>query len=189
VKYGNSPGQTIVGYETYLKRAEAIEQLDGWKCWIDDDDDKAKIIIHRKDRQHPFEWEVDREEFNKGQSTWKVMPNHMLKKVCISLGMRLCFPEHLGGMPYTKEEVGVEEQPKKMESEPKLDPVPPKEEAPPKVDPVALCYDLLEQLTIEDRKVFKKKYPIKFEDMAEDDLREAYRKMDKIIKAYEKGDK
>jgi phage recombination protein Bet len=110
VKYQGKPAQNVVGYETYLKRAEGTDKLDGWKVWIESGDGgkKAKIIIHRKDRSKPFEWEVDDEEFNKKQAMWKVMPNHMLKKVATAIGFRLCFPEELGGMPYIPEEMGVE---------------------------------------------------------------------------------
>ena len=108
IKYGTDPAQTVVGYETYLKRAEATGQLDGWKCRIEGD--KAKIVIYRKDRQFPFEWEADGKEFNKGIAMWKKIPNHMLKKTVISMGFRLAFPETLGGMPYTKEEMADAEE-------------------------------------------------------------------------------
>ncbi len=106
-KYGNSPGQVIVGYETYIKRAERTGKLDGWSVWIETDDvgEKAVIEINRKDRTHPFRWEVYREEFDKKQSTWKAMPRFMLKKVAISQGFRLAFPEEIGGMPYTPDEI------------------------------------------------------------------------------------
>ena len=103
IKYGSSPGQTVVGYETYLKRAEATGRLDGWECTTDGK--KAFVTIYRKDRGKPFKWEVDRSEFDKGQSTWKAMPNFMLKKVAIAQAFRLCFPEELGGMPYMPEEI------------------------------------------------------------------------------------
>ena len=106
-KYGNSPGQVIVGYETYIKRAERTGQLDGWSVWTEKDGigEKAVIEINRKDRTHPFRWEVYREEFDKKQSTWKAMPYFMLKKVAISQGFRLAFPEEIGGMPYTPDEI------------------------------------------------------------------------------------
>jgi len=108
-KYGNSPGQVIVGYETYIKRAERTGQLDGWSVWIEKDDvgEKAVIEIHRKDRSRSFRWEVYREEFDKKQSTWKAMPHFMLKKVAISQGFRLAFPEEVGGMPYTPDEINA----------------------------------------------------------------------------------
>lgn len=108
VKYGNNPGQVIVGYETYLKRAEKTGLLDGWDVKIVDmgkPTERAIITIHRKDRSHPFTWEVYRREFDRGQASWKVMPYFMLKKVAIAQGFRLAFPEDLGGMPYIAEEI------------------------------------------------------------------------------------
>jgi len=103
VKYGSAPASIIVGYEIYLKRAERTGKLDGWKCWIDGD--KAVIEIKRKDQSIPIKWEVDRKEFDKQQSTWKAMPNFMLKKVAIAQGFRLAFPDELGGLPYLAEEL------------------------------------------------------------------------------------
>ena len=103
VKYGNAPASIIVGYEIYLKRAERTGKLDGWKCWIEGD--KAVIEIKRKDQSIPIKWEVDRKEFDKQQSTWKAMPNFMLKKVAIAQGFRLAFPDELGGLPYLAEEL------------------------------------------------------------------------------------
>ena len=112
VKYGNAPASIIVGYEIYLKRAERTGKLDGWKCWIEGD--KAVIEIKRKDQSIPIKWEVDRKEFDKQQSTWKAMPNFMLKKVAIAQGFRLAFPDELGGLPYLAEELP---QTAKMSSE------------------------------------------------------------------------
>ena len=103
VKYGNVAASIIVGYEIYLKRAERTGKLDGWKCWIEGD--KAVIEIKRKDQSIPIRWEVDRKEFDKAQSTWKTMPNFMLKKVAIAQGFRLAFPDELGGLPYLAEEL------------------------------------------------------------------------------------
>ena len=36
---------------------------------------------------------------------WKEKPITMIKKVAIAQGFRLCFPEELGGLPYTAEEI------------------------------------------------------------------------------------
>ncbi len=110
VKYGNSPGQVIVGYETYIKRAERTGKLDGWKVWIEKDDigEKAVIEIYRKDFSYPFRWEVYRNEFDRKQSTWNTMRTFMLKKVAIAQGFRLAFPDDLGGMPYIPEELPTE---------------------------------------------------------------------------------
>ena len=110
VKYGDNPGQTIVGYEVYLKRAERTGQLDGWNVKIIDkgkETERAEVTIHRKDQKHPLVWEAFRSEFDKKQSTWKVMPQFMLKKVAVAQGFRLAFPIEMGGMPYIPEEINV----------------------------------------------------------------------------------
>jgi hypothetical protein len=143
VKYGNAAASIIVGYEIYLKRAERTGKLDGWKCWIEGD--KAVIEIKRKDQSIPIKWEVDRKEFDKQQSTWKAMPNFMLKKVAIAQGFRLAFPDELGGLPYLAEELP---QTAKLSSEelakdeiivdaqvmPEEAPMPPVEELPSQVN-------------------------------------------------------
>ena len=139
----------IVGYEVYLKRAERTEKMNGWKCEIvhaeKPENDKAVITINRKDWTEPFIWEVTRKEVSKGQATWSQMPDFMLKKVVIAQGMRLCFPDEMGGMPYIEEETGyqdkgkpVVEPPKAIEAE-EIDPpakddvdIPPEEPKPVK---------------------------------------------------------
>jgi hypothetical protein len=103
VKYGNAAPSYIVGYEKYLKRAEATGLLDGWECDIEGE--YAVVKIYRKDRGRPVVWKVKRTEFDKGQSSWKVMPEFMLKKVALAQGFRLAFPNELGGMPYIAEEL------------------------------------------------------------------------------------
>jgi len=105
VKYRDSDKLSIiVGYEVYLKRAERSGNLDGWESGISEDKSKAWVKIHRKDQSVAFYWEVDISEFDKKQATWKTMPTFMAKKVAIAQGFRLCFPNELGGMPYTQEE-------------------------------------------------------------------------------------
>ena len=105
IKYKNTDKLSIiVGYEVFLKRAERTGNLDGWECGISDDGTKAWVKIYRKDRKIPFQWEVELSEFDKKQATWKSMPSFMGKKVAIAQGFRLCFPDELGGMPYTQEE-------------------------------------------------------------------------------------
>ena len=107
VKYANKPVQIIVGYEVYLKRAEGTGKLNGWDVEVAKDRKTATITIHRKDWGKPFKWTVQRSEFDKGQSTWKTMPDFMLKKVAIAQGLRLAFPTEMGGMPYIPEEINV----------------------------------------------------------------------------------
>jgi phage recombination protein Bet len=106
----------IVGYEVYIKRAERTKKLDGWKAWIEDEGEnlKAKLEIYRKDWQHPFTHEVywkeavQKKRDGTTRSFWMRMPKFQLKKVAISQGFRLCFPDELGGLPYEGAEVGVE---------------------------------------------------------------------------------
>ncbi len=102
IAYGNE-FSIVTGYQVYIERAEVTGNLNGWTCV--NTDEGAKITIYRKDWEHPFEWEVTYEEFDKGQSSWKKMRRFMIKKVCIGQGFRLAFPEALGGMPYLKEEM------------------------------------------------------------------------------------
>jgi len=99
----------ITGYEVYLKRAERIGDLDGWKVTttgaIKDHTLKAQITIHRKSWKQPFEHEVSFDEYNLNQSVWLTKPITMLKKVVTAQGFRLAFPDELGGMPYTADEL------------------------------------------------------------------------------------
>lgn len=105
IKYSQKDRMAIVvGYEVYLKRAERTGKLDGWTAGINTAENYAWVKIYRKDWKEPFEWTVNLSEFNKGQSTWKQIPSFMGRKVAIAQGFRLCFPDELGGLPYTQEE-------------------------------------------------------------------------------------
>lgn len=108
----------ITGYEVYIKRAERSGQLDGWNATtsgsVATNDLKATVTIYRKDRQHPFVWEVFYDECVQKTKAGVVTKfwekaNFMTKKVCISQGFRLCFSDELGGMPYTSDEMPNEE--------------------------------------------------------------------------------
>ena len=109
----------VTGYQVYVARAEATGLLNGWHVepisikpiFRGTENDLgeligARITIFRKDWQNPFIWEVALKEFDKGQqSSWKKMPEFMIKKVCIGQGFRLAFPNELGGLPYLQEEI------------------------------------------------------------------------------------
>jgi len=112
-KYNNQTS-IIVGYETYIKRAERSGKLDGWQVVtegkVEDNSLKAIITIHRKDRKIPFIHEVYYSEYV--QKTRDGIVNKfwqkaftMSKKVAIAQGFRLCFSDELGGMPYTADEL------------------------------------------------------------------------------------
>lgn len=98
----------IVGYEVYLKRAERTGKLNGWQCVANENGTKAKVTIWRKDWQHPFEHEVFMSEVKQNSPIWSKMPIFMMKKVCVEQGMRLCFPDEMGGMPYGEEELSYD---------------------------------------------------------------------------------
>jgi phage recombination protein Bet len=118
VKYGSYPASTIVGYETYLKRAERTGKLDGWDVEIDGEPPEASatITIHRKDRSHAIKWTayyedaVQRTKDGGVTSMWRKW-KFMLRKVAIAQGMRLAFPDELGGLPYTEEELDPTQPP------------------------------------------------------------------------------
>jgi phage recombination protein Bet len=103
----------ITGYEVYLKRAERTSKLDGWRAWVEGEGEamKALVEIHRKDWSEPFVHEVYwREAVQKKKdgtptSFWTKQPRFQLKKVAISQGFRLCFPDELGGLPYDASEL------------------------------------------------------------------------------------
>ena len=113
-KYGNS-FSVIVGYETYIKRAERSGRLAGWNVTtegkLDDGSLRAIITIHRNDFTHPFVHEVFYSEYvqrtKEGRPTkfWADKPYTMIKKVAMAQGFRLCFSDELGGMPYTADEL------------------------------------------------------------------------------------
>lgn len=105
----------VTGYQVYIDRAAKSGQLDGWapKAVYNDKNELigAHITIWRKDFRYPFEWDVSLKEFAKTDatgallSTWKSMPEFMVKKTAIGQGFRLAFPNELGGMPYLEEEI------------------------------------------------------------------------------------
>ena len=134
----------IVGYETYLKRAERTGKLNGWKVEYTGDvahkqvqsngytktviDQErstlcAILTIYRKDWEHPFVHEAYLSEFCGMSPIWVKSARFMLKKTVISQGFRLCFSDDLGGLPYTMEETDtfkpVMDAPAQQKEEPK----------------------------------------------------------------------
>lgn len=98
----------IVGFESYIKRAEMTGLLDGWS-WktegsVKDNTLKAIVTIHRKDWKEPFTHEVYFAEYNQNNSMWSSKPLTMTRKVAIGQAFRLAFSGECGGLPYTEEE-------------------------------------------------------------------------------------
>lgn len=106
IKYGSETAQMVVGKETFLKRAEASKDFDGF-----DITDKGKIPeysvtckIYRKNLEHPITVTVDYTEYVGTTKTgninrmWKIKPKTMLRKVALMQGLREAFPTALGGL-------------------------------------------------------------------------------------------
>jgi len=114
IPYKDRDGKTtlsvVTGYEVYLKRAERSGKLDGWRVWTEGQGEALKAIveIRRKDWTEPLRHEVIFKEYNLGRSLWISKPVTMIKKVAIAQGFRLAFPEELGGIPYTADEIDTE---------------------------------------------------------------------------------
>lgn len=119
----------VTGYETYIKRAEANTNYDGYDIEfkggferktfqkqgdygpynvtevVPKGDVSCVCTVYRKDRSHPVREEVFFDEYDQKNSMWKSKPRTMLKKVAIVSAFRKAFPFDLGGMPYTSDEL------------------------------------------------------------------------------------
>ena len=119
----------VTGYETYIKRAEANPNYDGYDIEFKGEFERKTITkqgdygpytvselvpngdvscictVYRKDRSHPIREEVFFDEYDQKNSMWKSKPRTMLKKVAIVSAFRKAFPFDLGGMPYTNDEL------------------------------------------------------------------------------------
>jgi recombinational DNA repair protein RecT len=77
VKYGDSLS-IIVGYESYIKRAERSGLLNGYNVKTEGDiassNLKAIVTIHRKDWANPFVHEVFFTEYVQNSPFWKNKP-------------------------------------------------------------------------------------------------------------------
>ena len=108
IGYGNN-FNVITGYEVYQKRADRTGLFDGYETeWEEDANGNIKTctcIVYRKDRSHPTKQKVYFAEYNLGNSIWKSKPHTMIEKVAIAQAFRKAFPDELGGMPYTAEEL------------------------------------------------------------------------------------
>ncbi len=115
----------VVGYESYLKRAERTDKWAGMASGTIDDPKtgqpvKAWAKVFRKDWPNPLEHEVYYSEYvqyakdKQGKpyvtKFWREKPRTMLKKVAIAQALRMAFPDELGGMPYTAEEMPVQHE-------------------------------------------------------------------------------
>lgn len=116
ISYNTKEGpvfKCVTGYMVYIKRAERSGKLNGWEVSSANVGGQivSTVTIYRKDWEKPFRHSVRFNEVAQwgpdGQLSklWRKMPAFMCEKACISQGFRLCFPDELAGMPYTKEEM------------------------------------------------------------------------------------
>jgi phage recombination protein Bet len=107
IPYGNN-FNIVVGYETYLRRAEHTGLLEYWEATVDKDETGnwvGKCTIKRKDFSKAVTVEAWFSEYNQGTALWKSKPRTMIRKVAISQAFRMVFSEELGGLPYTSDEI------------------------------------------------------------------------------------
>ena len=122
----------ITGYEVYLKRAERTGRLNGWKVEVSgkrsSGDLKAVVTIWRKDWEQPFVHEAYWAEYAQRNQMWDNKPVTMTKKVAIAQAFRMTFPDELGGIPYTSDELPdvTPDIPERKPESPKKEPEPEK---------------------------------------------------------------
>lgn len=125
IKYkADDPGQIVVAYGVFIARAERSLRLKGWRTWVEyapadevqaKDPIRAWIEIWREDWPKPFVHSVRFSEYigRKFDGTktkmWETKAETMIRKVVTAQGFRLCFPDELGDLPFTTEELGQDE--------------------------------------------------------------------------------
>lgn len=61
--------------------------------------------VYRKDMKYPVREEIDFDEYTQDNQMWENKPKTMGKKVAKAQAFRAAFPDELGGMPYTRDEL------------------------------------------------------------------------------------
>jgi phage recombination protein Bet len=125
----------VTGYEVYIKRADNHPAYDGFDTTFEGTYEK-KIIkkefnkrdggkytkdvevcignfsctckVYRKDRTRPTVKTVYLEEYTQDNEMWATKTRSQLEKVAIAQAHKLAFPNELGGLPYTYEEMQAE---------------------------------------------------------------------------------
>ena len=124
IKYSSSPATMVVGKETFLKRAEANGEFDGYDITDEGEIPEYSVSckVFRKNLTHPITVSVDYKEYvgtdSRGNVNrmWKGKPKTMLRKVALMQALREAFPIALGGL-YEESELDQREQPKFTEAE------------------------------------------------------------------------
>ena len=115
----------VTGYEVYLKRAERSGKLAGWEVKtggkFGQSDFRGIIKIYRHDWKEPFQHEVYFSEYKQNTHIWNTKPVTMIKKVAVAQGFRMAFPDEMGGLPYTSDEL-PENMTKDVTEKPQVEP-------------------------------------------------------------------
>lgn len=125
IKYGSSPANMVTGKETFLKRAEASKDFDGYEITDEGKVPEYSVTckVYRKNLTHPITVTVDYKEYVgtniKGEINrmWKNKPKTMLRKVALMQALREAFPIALGGL-YEETELDQRAEAKIIEAEP-----------------------------------------------------------------------
>ena len=145
IKYGNSPATMVVGKETFVKRARAQSDFDGFEAGLTVMDKDGNIVerqgslraptdqvlggwakVYIKGMRVPYyaavEWGeyAGRDRNGNLNSMWASKGMTMIRKVALSQALREAYPEQMGGL-YEPEEINSipEELPTKPVSIPK----------------------------------------------------------------------
>lgn len=130
IKFGSQPAQTVVGYDTYKRRADEnpahlytesgivvsrgstgeIVQKSGACLYPTETLVGGWCRVHKikGDKEVTTYKEVGFNEYNKGNAIWKEKPCTMLEKVAISQCLREAYPKDYEGL-YTTEELAPAE--------------------------------------------------------------------------------
>ena len=126
VKFQGSPASMITARDAFLKRAENSPTFEGMQSGIivirenkvqevegsfflqGDQLVGGWATVYRSDRKFPYVVKVRLSEYNKGKSTWSVMPGTMIQKVAEAQALRKAFPMSVSGL-YTPEEMPDEQ--------------------------------------------------------------------------------
>jgi len=114
VKYGNNPGEVVVGKDAIIKRAKKVEGYKGFKSgWFNETGEKLEFPIGKihgawcevyAENKETLFVPVLMTEYTSGKATWKTKPATMIRKVAVVQAHREFAPEETGGL-YEEEEL------------------------------------------------------------------------------------
>ncbi len=126
IKFGTAPATIVTGKEVFTKRASKLRECKGWQAGVTVVNNSGAIErregslvlkteelvggwckVYREGWEFPMLSEVGLKEYDKGQSSWKVMPAVMIRKCAIVTALRDAFPEDFQGL-YDASEMPVD---------------------------------------------------------------------------------